>query len=124
MNAIPFSVDLGLSTIQGVMRLESDSLVIEWRTFDMLENPQGDLESLHIPYHRLVDVEYKKRVVGSRIVVTADSPSVFKSFPLPSGAITTLRATIKRANRSHAPGWAAEAALRVAESDDGGDRDG
>ncbi|MFW5782924.1 MAG: hypothetical protein ACOCY8_00245, partial [Spirochaetota bacterium] len=53
-----------------------------------------------------------------RIVITADSPSWFQSYPLQSGSITTLRATVKRRYRSDARSWAAEAALRIAESDD------
>ncbi len=117
MESIPFSLDLGLSTIQGVLRLERTDLVIEWRRYDLFDSPQGELESLRVPYTRLLRVDFQRRAVGSVIRIQADGASAFSTLPLPSGEITTLRATIKRRHRSDAQGWAAEAGLRVAEGE-------
>ena len=118
MESIPFSLDLGLSTIQGVLRLERTDLVIEWRRYDLFDSPQGELESLRVPYARLRRVDFQRRPVGSHVLIQADGASAFATVPLPSGEITTLRATIKRRHRSDALGWAAEAGLRVAEADE------
>ncbi|TVQ28859.1 MAG: hypothetical protein EA382_01055 [Spirochaetaceae bacterium] len=120
MESIPFVLDLGLSTVQGVLRLERTDLVIEWRRYDMFESPQGDLQSLRVPYSRLERVEFQRRAVASRLVIHADGASAFSTLPLPAGEITTLRATIKRKHRSDAPGWAAEAGLRIAEAEEPG----
>ena len=118
MESIPFSVDLGMSTLQGILRLERQDLVIEWRRFDLFDNPQGDLESIRVPYTSLERVTYEKRLAGGRVSITANSASAFAGMPLPSGTISTLRATIKRRDRDDAPGWAAEAGLRVAEAEE------
>ncbi|MFP4378223.1 MAG: hypothetical protein ACLFP4_14355 [Spirochaetales bacterium] len=126
MDSIPFVLDLGLSTVQGMLRLEPRDLVIEWRRYDLLDTPQGDLESLRVPYARLDSVDFQRRAVGSKLIVTARSASTFSPLPLPAGEITTFRATIKRKYRGAAPAWAAEAGLRVAEAEDmdAGNNDG
>jgi len=118
MDSIPFVLDLGITTVQGILRLEPRDLVIEWRRYDILDAPQGDLESLRVPYVRLDSVDFQRRAVGSKLIVTAKSASTFSALPLPAGEITTFRATIKRKYRGDAPAWAAEAGLRVAEAED------
>lgn len=118
MESIPFSLDLGLSTVQGVLRLEQTDLVVEWRRYDLFDAPQGNLESLRVPYTRLARVEFQRRAVGSKLLIEANGASAFSTLPLPSGEIATLRATIKRKHRSLAPGWAAEAGLRIAEAEE------
>lgn len=121
MDSIPFVLDLGLVTVQGILRLEPRELVIEWRRYDLLDAPQGELESLRVPYPRLDSVDFQRRAVGSKLIVTAKSASTFSPLPLPAGEITTFRATIKRKYRDDAPAWAAEAGLRVAEAEDSGE---
>lgn len=121
MDSIPFVLDLGLSTVQGMLRLEPRDLVIEWRRYDLLDAPQGELESLRVPYARLDGVDFQRRAVGSKLIVTAKNASTFSALPLPAGEITTLRATIRRKHRGDAPAWTAEAGLRVAEAEDSED---
>jgi hypothetical protein len=96
--------------------------VIEWRRYDLFDAPQGDLESLRVAYTELAGVEYRRRPVGSKIIVSAKSAATFSPLPLPAGEITTLPVTIKRKHRGDAAAWAAEAALRVAEADGSEDR--
>lgn len=118
MKAIPFQVDLRTSTVQGVLRLGKAALAVEWRRFNLMGSPKGELEGIEIPYGDLEKVEYRKRLVGAKIEVFARSPSSFGRFPLPEGSITTLPAVIKHRHRGDAPGWAAEAGLRIAEGED------
>ena len=118
MESIPFSLDLGMSTLRGILRLERHDLVIEWRRFDIMDNPQGDLESIRVPYTSLERVTCEKRLVGARVSITAGSASAFAGLPLPNGEISTLRAAVKRSDRADAPGWAAEAGLRIAEAEE------
>jgi hypothetical protein len=121
MDSIPFVLDLGLATVQGILRLEPDDLVIEWRAYDLFDAPKGDLASLRVPYACLESVDFQRRVAGSRLIVTAKSAASFSALPLPAGEITTFRATIRRKYRGDAPAWAAEAGLRIAEAEDTGE---
>lgn len=118
MSSVPFIVDLGLSTVQGILRLEDDGVAIDWRPYTMLDEPAGELSTLVIPYGQLESAEYGKRVGRGRITLTSRSAAAFKGFPLPNGSIATLAATIKRANRSAAELWCAETTLRIAERSD------
>jgi len=102
MDSIPFVLDLGITTVQGILRLEPRDLVIEWRRYDLLDAPHGDLESLRVPYARLDKVDFHRRAVGSRLIIVAKSASAFSALPLPAGEITTFRATIKRKYRGGA----------------------
>jgi hypothetical protein len=43
MDSVPFIVDLGLSTVQGILRLENDGVVIDWRPYTMLDEPPAEL---------------------------------------------------------------------------------
>lgn len=115
MKAVPFYVDLGLSTVQGVLRLEKTHLAIEWRTFDVLGSPTNRLKGISIPYEKLERIEYRKRLGRAKVEVHTSTPTSFQGFPLPEGSITTLSAAIKRRNRTDAEYWAAEATLRLAE---------
>ena len=124
MESVPFAIDLGLTTVQGILRLDDHGLAVEWRIFDLMGAPRGELESMVLPYERMTSVEYRKSVVGSRLEITTDRPDSLRSFPLPSGAITSLRVAVKRQYRDSAQALAAEAALRIAESDGDSDRSG
>ncbi|MFW5777521.1 MAG: hypothetical protein ACOCZB_09580 [Spirochaetota bacterium] len=65
MDTIPFSVDLGVTTAQGVLRLEADRLAVEWRIYNLMDAPQGDLQSIQISYADLEAAEYRR---GGRAV--------------------------------------------------------
>jgi len=58
--------------------------------------------------------------MASRIVVTADTAATFVELPLPSGDLTTLRATVGPRHRADAGSWAAEAGLRIAGAEEPG----
>lgn len=118
MKAVPFQVDLGLQTVQGILRLEKNQLAIQWRVFDLLGAPTGDLKGIEVPYNHLDKIDCRKRLGGAKLEIVARSPTSFGEFPLPEGSITTLPASIKRRNKADAELWAAEATLRIAESED------
>ena len=120
MDSVPFNMDLGMSTIQGVLRLEPAGVAVELREFILLDAPKGDLQSISAPYDLLADAVYGKRV-GGRLVVTVKEASAFRSLPLPAGAITRLIVRVKRRDREAAALWAAEAALRVVQADGTGE---
>lgn len=117
MQAIPFEVDLGTSSVQGIVRLEKTHLVVEWRTFNLFGAPKDELAAIEVPYDQLDSVECEKRLGGARLVIMARSAASFGRFPLAQGTITTLKANVKRKHKSDAEVLAAEATLRIAESD-------
>jgi hypothetical protein len=118
MESVPFRLDLGVSSVQGVMRLEKEQLAIDWRLYNAFDAPKGGVQSIAIPYSRIESIDYKGGFFGARLIVTVDTPAAFGDFPLPSGNIATLRAAVKRPDRSTARAWAAEAALRAIDDDD------
>lgn len=120
MDAIPFEVDLGLSTVQGILRLEERHVAIDWRRYDLLGAPQGELDTVTIPYAEIDDIAFRKRLGGATIILSTKQATSLSRFPLPQGDINALRASVKRTNRSNAEVWAAEATLRVAEADEPG----
>ena len=115
MDTIPFSVDLGVTTAQGVLRLEADGLAVEWRIYNLMDAPQGDLQSIHVPYADLEAVDYRGRLASASVTIVARRPSAFADFPLPAGSIATLKTRVKRRHRRAAEAWCAEAGLRIAE---------
>lgn len=56
MSSVPFIVDLGLSTVQGILRLEDDGVAIDWRPYTMLDEPAGELSTIVIPYGQLESI--------------------------------------------------------------------
>ena len=118
MNSIPFSMDLGVSSVRGMLRLEDTGLIVEWRSFDLFGASAGTLVQVTVPYRDLAGVELKRRLFGARLVITAHRASAFEKIPLPSGDIATIKVNIPRSRRRDAPGFAAEAELRIVDVED------
>ena len=112
-HTLRFSVDLGLGSLRGVLSLLADELRIEWRQFDIMDAPDGGLESTLIRYGALDRVSIKRRKI---LEVVAHGAHLFAAIPLPAGDLATLKARVLRQDRRHADGWVAEASLRIAEA--------
>jgi hypothetical protein len=117
MESVPFHFDLGTSTVHGILRLEKQGICIEWRIYNAVDVPKGELKTISIPYNQITNVEYRRGLVGGKITVTAERAGLFRDFPLPAGTQQELKVAIKRIHKSDAQGWSAEAALRAAESE-------
>jgi hypothetical protein len=111
----PFSIDLTFNTLQGVLSLMAESLRIEWRIYDMFDQPQGGLQSLVIPLDELVAVDFRKRWLGGMLRIIVSSASSISDLPLPAGNLTEIPCSIKKRNRNLAALLAAEAGIRIAE---------
>ena len=112
-----FSIDLGVNTLKGVLTLRQDDLLVEWRRYDMMDVPKGNLDSIAIPFSDIATISIRKRLILNPVVeVVAKSASTFASMPLPAGDLSTLRATVSRKDRANAALWDAEATLKIAEA--------
>ena len=115
MQSIPFTVDVGVSSVRGALRLDDSGIVIDWRRYDMLDSPKGPLHSTVIPLDQIADIDYKNRLVGGRLIVRTKTGAALGDFPLPAGDITRLSIWVKRSHKTDAGLLAAEATLRIAE---------
>ncbi len=115
MQPVPFILEVGVNSVRGAIRLEDAGVVVDWRRFDMLDSPKGPLQSIAIPLDQIVDIDYKKRLGGGRIVIHTKTPAALGDFPLPAGDITTLNVMVKRSHKTDAGLLAAETTLRIAE---------
>ena len=116
---IRFDIDLGLHSLKGVLTL-GDDLCVEWRRFDLMDAPVGQLESISIPYTDLTAVTVRRRFFRPTIEIKASSASTFGQMPLPAGDLSTLKARVARSDRGQAEAWGAEAYLRIANALPGG----
>jgi hypothetical protein len=110
---VPFTVDLGLSTLQGVLGLSAAGVMVEWREYDIFDSPKGPLSNMELPWQLLAEVEYQQRWFGTKVLVSCLSASALRAFPLPAGNLNVLACTIKRRHRRQAEAWAAEVNLRL-----------
>ena len=118
---IRFSIDLGVNTLKGVLTLRNDDLLVEWRRYDMMDAPKGDMDSITIPFTDIAAISIRKRLILNPVVeVVAKSASTFAPMPLPAGDLATLRAVVSRKDRANAALWDAEATLKIAEALPGG----
>ena len=119
MESTAFTLDLGIDYLRGIIRLEAAGIVVEWRRFNMLDAPVGELDSILIPYTEIDSVSFKKRFVGSTLAIRVKRPAALGALPLPGGEITLLKASVPRAHRGGAALLVAEAELRAIESEEG-----
>ena len=119
---IHFDIDLTTSTLKGVLTLRAEDLYVEWRRYNLLDAPVGELESIALPFTELASISVRRKVLRPIIEIDAKAASTFGPMPLPAGNLTCLRARVSRSDRGKAEAWAAEAYLRIADamiSDDG-----
>jgi hypothetical protein len=112
---VPFSIDLGISTVQGILSIHDKSLRLEWRIYDLLDAPKGSMQSVDLPIDRIEDIVLKHRLIGSRLTLVRKSAKDLEEFPLPAGSLNELKCSVKRKHRSSAELWAAELLMRLAE---------
>ena len=118
---IRIDIDLGLSSLKGVLALKDTGLGVEWRQYDLFDAPKGPLESVIISLADLAGVKVRSRPFRPKLEITAKSASTFGKIPLPAGDLAILKAKGSRSDRSQAEAWGAEASLRIAEAMSGRD---
>ena len=142
--ALPFSLEgmeetLGVSeltstkeTIHGLLRLDGDRLLIQWRLTIKTEHlgetdeELGDINSVVLPLDRIAEVAVRRRWwefwLGPRLVLTATDMLAFaqiageEGFRLSHPAELVLR--LRRGDHLAAEEFAAEVALALAELSD------
>jgi len=112
---LPFSIDLGMSSVQGALGLAAEGIRVEWREYDLLENPRGALNELVLAWSAIRSVEYRPGLFGAKVLVSCTSASALGNFPLPAGSLNLLACSVKRRYRGQAELFSAEAGLRLAE---------
>ncbi|MFQ5629406.1 MAG: hypothetical protein ACE5I1_11645 [bacterium] len=117
MQSVPFKVDEfeGFLETEGMLRIEEDALVMEFRKKEGIFGvPVSGLKEIRIPISELNAVTFKKKMVGSKLIVKGHKMSTFADLPGSQHAEVVL--SIARKDRETAEDLQANLAVMISEA--------
>lgn len=122
-HSVPFAVEVsfrdvlrGNFEIDGLLSLETTSLLIEYRTSGIfgLDSSTPPLQSFHIAFGDLQDLEYRERIFGTTVILTPRRLAIIEGMPGMDG--TVIKLSIKRKHHSKASELISEAQIAFSRS--------
>ena len=114
MQSVSFSIEQyeGLVKIVGLVRIEGDTVVLEFN-IKVFGIPVSGLKEKHIPVSELHAVSFKKKVLGNKLVIAGHKMSTFADIPGSEQAEIVL--SIARKDREAARELEVNLSLQIAE---------
>ena len=104
----------GFSESLGLLILEEDGVVIQFRTQDaILGVAKSDVEEVDVPFHDIDDFVYKKTLFGAKVRIVVNDMNYADD--LPFCEINTITMSIKKRDRERAEQFVHAARLRLSE---------
>ena len=121
VHSVPVSVDVsvsdvmrGVMEIDGILTLEKDSLLLEYRMSGLPGFVSSSIESFRVTFDDIQDVEYRERVFGAAIILRPRRLAVIEA--MPGDQSTEIKLKIKRKHRSIAAELATDIQIAFARS--------
>jgi len=107
VNSVPVSVDVsvsdvmrGILEIDGILTLEKESLLLEYRMSAIPGFDSASIESFRVAFDDIQDIEYRERIFGTSIILRPRRLAVIEA--MPGDQRTEIKFKIKRKHRSAA----------------------
>lgn len=117
MQSIPFTIpniSHGLLKAEGVVKLDNESLIIEYRTKDGIIGAfKGEVEQYNLPVSKLEEVRLKRRLFSYYLIIRASSMAVLDDIHGVDGGVLSLK--ISRSYRKQADRLVSEVSILLSE---------
>ncbi len=117
MDSVPFQFpDLygGLADAEGLVRISSDSLTLEFQIKDGLIGAfKSGVKRVELPFEQVREVQLQSNMLGANLTVAVDSMQLVED--IPNAKQGEFRMKFPRSHRKQAAALAREASIRVSQ---------